>query len=315
MASNPKTSSPSRWQKLVSFLDSFRGRPNTDLVRRNSATIVCGFLWLLITILSFPYHRIEIRPLPDSFPAWRSLWFSPLSAWPVDVVEKGLNISAEASDLLQIWGDRSELANKLKTGDRVVNGLLLRLVNVTAGEQPSSFDHNQMLVEYQQMSSTTSDKMADYFTSLHSLGNYMDLTSTKVENELTRISHDFQKMDLYRKFYPSIEKTIGRAFDLVYVELSPLLEVLVSKASNLHETLLDMERLLSILAGPETHIFQQSNGETTLGYSRPRHKTRQQQRSAKFLVRISQINDDILKEQIDAYEDQATCLCKVVEAR
>lgn len=136
MSSSPETPHPSRWQVLVSFLDTFRGRPNTDLVRRNSATIVCGLLWLIVTILCFPYQKPEIPSLPEShYSVETSVWFSPLSKWPVNVVEKGLNFSAEFNEVIKIWGDRSELGEKLEMGERIVDDLLSGLAELSLDHQ------------------------------------------------------------------------------------------------------------------------------------------------------------------------------------
>ncbi|KAH6699017.1 hypothetical protein BKA61DRAFT_706683 [Leptodontidium sp. MPI-SDFR-AT-0119] len=301
MSSSPETPHPSRWQVLVSFLDTFRGRPNTDLVRRNSATIVCGLLWLIVTILCFPYQKLEIPSLPEShYSVETSVWFSPLSEWPVNVVEKGLNFSAEFNEVIKIWGDRSELGEKLEMGERIVDDLLSGLAELSLDHQ-LRVDNNDILIEYQQLSSTANAKITEYSSSIHNLANQINQTSTKVEQDLTKILHNFQKPDRYRTFSPSITTKIQKAFKPVLTNLSPLLEELVRKTENLLDTLLEMESALSILADADTHILEQRAVKTLLGFSRSRYRYRVRRRfpSIESLAKKSSINKKNVKAQAD----------------
>ncbi|KAG4431197.1 hypothetical protein IFR05_013323 [Cadophora sp. M221] len=294
-----KSSFLKRWHELVSFLDTFLGRPNTDLVRRNCATMVCGLLWLIMIIHYFPYPKPEMQPFSESFPTVEPRgWFSPLSESPANIVERGLNFSGEFDEVLQIWGDRSELGEDLTMGERVVDELLSGLAEL-APDQQLRVDPYDILTEYQQISSQTSDEISEYLTSLQNLATKINQTSTKAEQDLTEMFNYFQTPNRIRIFSLSVATKLQRIFGRVSAGLSPLLEDLVSRAEDLNETLLDMEGILNFLADPETHLLEQSHDETILGSSLPNYGVRRQFSLAERLANISRVKNKNVKAWTD----------------
>ncbi|KAL5319994.1 hypothetical protein ACEPPN_013053 [Leptodophora sp. 'Broadleaf-Isolate-01'] len=185
-------------------------------------------------------------------------------------------------------------------GERIVDDLLSGLAELSLDHQ-LRVDNNDILIEYQQLSSTANAKITEYSSSIHNLANQINQTSTKVEQDLTKILHNFQKTGRYRTFSPSITTKIQKAFKPVLTSLSPLLEELVRKTENLLDTLLEMESVLSILADAETHILEQRAAKTLLGFSRSRYRYRLRRRfpSIESLAKKSSINKKNVKAQAD----------------
>ncbi|KAI9049231.1 hypothetical protein LZ554_007078 [Drepanopeziza brunnea f. sp. 'monogermtubi'] len=234
-------------RSLPAFAKKFHGTQATNLAPRNTLTLSLAAWWAVLIIFYFPYPINEaprILSVRDS-----ATWASPLSEWPVDVVERGLNFSADVERILRSWNVKS--SSEDWKGADVADDLFVRFTTLS-NQQPLSQNFGKISRQRSKVLSKLDHGISNYTSTLDSLAIKAIAASTAAEPLFRDAIQMAGRSFLYRHNPLAKNKNnlLRRKFQNFSSELFFRLSEAARQAGIVHRDLVALEQSLNALANP-----------------------------------------------------------------
>ncbi|EKD17915.1 uncharacterized protein L3040_004454 [Drepanopeziza brunnea f. sp. 'multigermtubi'] len=240
---------------LQEFAKQFHGTQATNLAPRNTLTLSLAAWWAVLIIFYFPYSINEaprILSVQDS-----ATWASPLSEWPVDVVERGLNFSADVERILRSWNGKS--SSEDWKGADVADDLFVRFTRLSK-QQPISQNFGKISRQRSKVLSTLDHGISNYTSTLDSLAIKAISASTAAESQFRAAIQMAGRSFIYRHNPLTKNKNnpLKRILQIFSSELFFRLSEAARQAGSVHRDLVALEQSLNALANPSGKLLGES---------------------------------------------------------